>query len=102
MRIKKSQIEILPETVLPFGQRSGIFPSQNPQDVEIEPKFEEIPDHYPWGNCLRPETSALFQVKSLKPGKYNFKDFGQIDLRNLTPEEAESLVKQGFKYLKRI
>lgn len=34
-----------------------------------------------------------------KPGLYHFQGFGEIDLRTLTLDQADNLVKRGFPYL---
>jgi len=51
-------------------------------------------------NELRPDVARKYYVHIIKPGKYNFKDFGDIDLCSITVEQADSLVARGFTFLK--
>lgn len=38
-------------------------------------------------------------VKTIKPGRYRFPGFGEVDLTTMSLEKAENLVKNGFPYL---
>lgn len=48
---------------------------------------------------LLPEVARKYYVKTIKPGKYNFKGFGEIDLRTITLQKADRLVEHGFQFL---
>lgn len=43
-----------------------------------------------------------FQVVGVLPGVVAGKKFGMVDLRTISLEKAEKLVKEGFPYLKKI
>jgi len=64
--------------------------SINWKSLKIEPNM----------NGLRPDVALKYYVDIIKPGNYNFKDFGDIDLCNITMEQADSLVERGFSFLK--
>lgn len=49
---------------------------------------------------LHPDVSTKYHLVGIRPGKYNFKGFGEIDLCKLTLKKADSLVAQGFGFLK--
>lgn len=49
---------------------------------------------------LNPEVAAKYVVVAIRPGKYNFKGFGEIDLCALTVSRADELVKRNFPHLK--
>ena len=44
--------------------------------------------------------TTIKYIPTITPGRYNFQGFGEIDLSNLSPARAESLVKRGFPFLK--
>ena len=44
--------------------------------------------------------ASLKYELTIPPGLYHVKGFGEVDLRNLTLEKAEYLVKKGFPHLK--
>lgn len=50
--------------------------------------------------ALHPEVQAKYALVGIRPGKYNFKGFGEIDLCTLTIQKADSLVARGFPHLK--
>jgi regulator of replication initiation timing len=49
---------------------------------------------------LHPEVAAKYQLIGIRPGKYNFKGFGEIDLCGLSVARADALVARGFTHLK--
>lgn len=49
---------------------------------------------------LRPEVARRYFVPTIKPGKYNFKGFGDIDLTTLSIEQADALFERKFPFLK--
>ncbi len=49
---------------------------------------------------LMPEVANKYYVSTIKPGKYNFKNFGDIDLRLITLATADKLFQKGFPFLK--
>lgn len=49
---------------------------------------------------LNPQVAAKYQLVGLRPNKYSFKGFGEIDLCSLTLARADELVKRGFQFLK--
>jgi hypothetical protein len=51
-------------------------------------------------NTLRPDVARKYYVPTIKPGKYNFKDFGDIDLCQITLEQADALFAKNFPFLK--
>ena len=65
----------------------------------LQPKNEEhtLPAH---GHSLPPEVSIVYEAKTILPGKYKFKGFGEIDLRMISLEQANDLYNHGFPYLK--
>ena len=48
---------------------------------------------------LRKEVAAKYQMKTIRPGKYNFPEFGTIDLREINLQRADDLVAKGFPFL---
>ncbi len=50
---------------------------------------------------LQPDVAKKYRLVSIRPGKYNFKDFGEIDLRKITLKQADELVTKGFPFLKK-
>ncbi len=48
---------------------------------------------------LLKEVSEKYQLKTIRPGKYHFPDFGLIDLSKITIHEADELVDKGFPFL---
>ena len=50
--------------------------------------------------ALRTEVAAKYALIGIRPGKYAFKGFGEIDLSELTVAKADELFKRGFPYLK--
>lgn len=48
---------------------------------------------------LNPEVSAKYNLVGVKPGKYQFSGFGEIDLTKIDLAEADGLVKMGFPHL---
>ncbi|NCD40934.1 MAG: glycosyltransferase family 2 protein [Bacteroidia bacterium] len=51
-------------------------------------------------NTLRSDVTQKYYLETIKPGKYNFKNFGDIDLCQLTVAQVDSLVARGFKFFK--
>lgn len=49
---------------------------------------------------LQTEVAAKYQLIGIRPGKYNFKGFGEIDLCSLDLVKANNLVSKGFPFLK--
>ncbi len=49
---------------------------------------------------MKPEVAAKYALIGIRPGKYNFKNFGEIDLCQITQARADDLVKRGFPHLK--
>jgi len=47
---------------------------------------------------LPAEVAAKYNLKIIRPGKYNFHGFGEIDLRKVTLKEVETLIKKGFQF----
>jgi len=47
---------------------------------------------------LPAEVAAKYNLKIIRPGKYNFHGFGEIDLRKVTLKEVEALKKKGFYF----
>lgn len=50
--------------------------------------------------ALKPEVAAKYALMGIRPGKYAFKGFGEIDLCSLTLAKADELFKKGFQFLK--
>lgn len=48
---------------------------------------------------LIPEVAAKYNLVGIKPGKYQFSGFGEIDLTKIDLVEADGLVKLGFPHL---
>ncbi len=48
---------------------------------------------------LKKEVAEKYSLKSIRPGKYAFAKFGEIDLRTITLKQADELVKKGFPFL---
>lgn len=57
-------------------------------------KKKEIPE-------ISPELKGKFEAVGVVPGLIYSKKFGEVDLRTLSLEKAETLVKDGFRYLKK-
>jgi hypothetical protein len=51
-------------------------------------------------STLRPDVARKYYVPTIKPGKYNFKGFGDIDLCQITLEQADALFAKNFPFLK--
>lgn len=49
---------------------------------------------------MKPEVAAKYALIGIRPGKYNFKNFGEIDLGNISLPKADDLFKRGFPHLK--
>ena len=49
---------------------------------------------------LHPEVAAKYALIGIRPGKYNFKGFGEIDLSTLSVAKADNLVSRGFPHFK--
>lgn len=49
---------------------------------------------------LKAEVAAKYALIGIRPGKYNFKGFGEIDLGEITLAKADELFKRGFPHLK--
>lgn len=49
---------------------------------------------------LNPQVAAKYLLIGLRPGKYAFKNFGEIDLCSLTLARADDLVKRGFPHFR--
>lgn len=49
---------------------------------------------------LKSEVAAKYALIGIRPGKYNFKGFGEIDLGEITVPKADELYKRGFPHLK--
>jgi hypothetical protein len=49
---------------------------------------------------LQPEVRAKYILIGIRPGKYNFKGFGEIDLCALSVARVDSLVERGFTHFK--
>ncbi len=48
---------------------------------------------------LPKEVAEKYRLKTIRPGKYNFQGFGEIDLRTLSLAAADELVKKKFPFL---
>lgn len=48
---------------------------------------------------LPADVAKKYKCKIIRPGKFNFKNFGEIDLRTISVEKADKLVENGFPYL---
>jgi len=48
---------------------------------------------------LLPEVSAKYKLVGLSPGKYQFANYGELDLTTIDLKEADALVRIGFPYL---
>lgn len=52
---------------------------------------------------IKTELSAAvaekYNLKGIKPGRYHFPKFGEVDLTSMTLAKADNLVKRGFTYL---
>lgn len=53
----------------------------------------------PPAKALQPEVAEKYRLVIIRPGKYNFHKFGEIDLRTLKLSKADTLVKDGFPFL---
>lgn len=51
---------------------------------------------------LSPELDGKFIAVGVLPGVITGKKYGTVDLRTISLEKAEKLVKEGFPYLKKI
>ena len=49
--------------------------------------------------ALPAEVAEKYNLKIIRPGKYNFDKFGTIDLRTISLEKADALVEKGFTFL---
>jgi hypothetical protein len=49
---------------------------------------------------LKNEVAAKYNLIGIRPGKYNFKGFGELDLRTLSVAQVDSLVSRGFTHFK--
>lgn len=49
---------------------------------------------------MKPEVAAKYALIGIRPGKYNFKNFGEIDLGVVSLAKADELYKKGFPHLK--
>lgn len=49
---------------------------------------------------LKPEVAAKYVLVGIRPGNYNFKGFGEIDLSEVTLAKADSLFISGFSHFK--
>jgi hypothetical protein len=49
-----------------------------------------------------PALSGKFEIVGVNPGVVFTKKFGDVDLRTISLDMAEKLVKNGFRYLKKI
>jgi hypothetical protein len=49
---------------------------------------------------LLPEVAEKYVLVGIRPGKYNFNGFGEIDLRTISVQKADQLFKDGFSHLK--
>ncbi|MFN3758454.1 MAG: hypothetical protein ACK4SF_04485 [Algoriphagus aquaeductus] len=50
---------------------------------------------------LSPAIEGKFEAVGVLPGVITGKKFGTVDLRSISLEQAEELVKKGFPYLKK-
>ena len=48
---------------------------------------------------LSKEVARKYKLSIITAGKFNFKNFGVIDLRTISLEKADALVAKGFPYL---
>jgi hypothetical protein len=51
---------------------------------------------------LSPALNGKFEAVGVAPGVIVTKKYGDVDLRTLSLEKAELLVKNGFRYLRKI
>lgn len=49
-----------------------------------------------------PHIAGKFEVVGVLPGVIVTKKHGDVDLRTISAEMADTLVKEGFRYLKRV
>jgi len=47
---------------------------------------------------LPAEVAEKYDLKMIRPGKYYFNGFGEIDLRKVTLKQVEALKKKGFYF----
>jgi len=47
---------------------------------------------------LPAEVAAKYNLKIIRPGKYNFHGFGEIDLRKVTLKQVKELIEKGFEF----
>lgn len=50
--------------------------------------------------ALNPQVAAKYQLIAIRPGKYNFKGFGEIDLCSLSIARADDLFRRGFPHFR--
>lgn len=48
---------------------------------------------------LQPDVEVKYRLVRIRPGKYNFSDFGTIDLREIDVKQADELYQKGFQFL---
>jgi len=48
---------------------------------------------------LPEDVAKKYNCKVIRPGKFDFKGFGEIDLRTISVPQADKLVEKGFPYL---
>lgn len=58
-------------------------------------------DKKPLERKLPEDVAKKYRCKIIRPGKFNFKGFGEIDLRTISVEKADALVAKGFPYLEK-
>lgn len=51
---------------------------------------------------LSPALQGKFEAVGVLPGVIVTKKYGDVDLRNISLATAETLVKDGFRYLKKV
>lgn len=49
-----------------------------------------------------PAIEGKFKVVGVEPGIIVTKKFGEVDLRKVSLDQAEELVKAGFRYLEKV
>lgn len=50
-------------------------------------------------NSLKAEVAEKYKLVGVKPGKYQFNGFGEIDLSSISLAEADGLYKLKFPHL---
>jgi len=48
---------------------------------------------------LPADVAKKYKLVTIRPGKYNFQKFGEVDLRTISLEKADAIVARGFQYL---